>query len=286
MHHDKNRNEKPLSLEERRAEFAQLPGASASILVEYNHRLYQFIRTDDGSPSLRMAAAHQRPEAMHHSGGALSESLYIYGEAFEDWAKLTASLIDNFRLASVGLGLGYNEWIALALAIKASRENQIEIDSFEDDKLLNETFLDFINDQNTRSTALESQLTQTFNDVLLQVAAATQVAPTILKQLGQKLIATGRWAVRGRLDFETQIASPYSVIFYDAFSGKATPELWSEEFLVHFMKFTRPICVFSTYAATAALKRALKHHGFQITNARGFNGKRESTRALRYGTVI
>ncbi len=75
--------------------------------------------------------------------------------------------------------------------------------------------------------------------------------------------------------------------FFDAFSSKATPGLWNEEFLNQFLlRAPGKPCVFATYASTATLKKALKTAGFELKDQLGFGGKRESTRAYRYGTVV
>lgn len=279
MHRDNYRNEISPALKERQAEFANLPGLSASELIITEDIIYQFITTGDGSPSLRLADAAQRPEAMHHSGGALAESIYIYGGALE------VAIAGNFAnsVASVGLGLGYNEWITLAIALK-NNFSSIEIESFESNPLIRAVFEAFLNAKSIDGD-LQNQLFKTFQIVVDQVAVSYGLSAATLFQFGQKMLFSSHWAVRERLDFSTPIVRNYSVIYYDAFSGKATPELWSEEFLTHFLKSAATPCILSTYASTAALKRALLAANFTKAPQTGFGGKRESTRAIRYGTV-
>jgi hypothetical protein len=41
---------------------------------------YTKVVTEDGSPTVLMSSPEQPQECMHHRGGALSESLFIYAE--------------------------------------------------------------------------------------------------------------------------------------------------------------------------------------------------------------
>ena len=289
MHRDKNRNEFVPSLLDRQTEMAALPKSEGAELIACDNKLYQFIFTADGSPSIRMASVDQRPEAMHHSGGALTESLYIYGEA------LLSALEQNFppTVLSVGLGCGYNEWIALGLCLNHRVDtSQILIESFENDPVLRSEFLAFVGnfDESPSTTAIPPELhvscQKIFADVVRRVAESLRVDEKTLRQLGQTLVREGRWRLRDALDLETTFDRRFAVIFYDAFSSKATPTLWTDEFLDKFLHLaTTTPCVFATYASTVTLKRALERARFELKNQVGFGGKRESTRAYRYGTV-
>ena len=71
---------------------------------------FTIVTTADGSPSLSIEDSSGYVEKMHHAAGAMSESIYIYGEAVQ-------KVLDRrwpLRVLSVGLGLGYNELITAA----------------------------------------------------------------------------------------------------------------------------------------------------------------------------
>jgi tRNA U34 5-methylaminomethyl-2-thiouridine-forming methyltransferase MnmC len=72
-----------------------------------------------------------------------------------------------------------------------------------------------------------------------------------------------------------------SLFFFDAFSGKSTPELWTPEFLALFLqRVAQEKAVFATYACTGTLKRTLQTAGFVVEKRPGFQGKRDSTTAV------
>src|SRR5688572_16888444 len=88
-----------------------------------------WIQTKDKSYTLKMSG-----ETMHSLDGALGETDYIYGEAVrraleQDW-------LPSFLI--VGLGLGYVEWVTIAIC--AERGIEPNILSFESDEFLRNAF--------------------------------------------------------------------------------------------------------------------------------------------------
>jgi len=90
---------------------------------------FQFVTTEDGSLSARIgtpgAPLEDCSEAMHSLRGAFSETVYIYGTAI----RLAAERGFNERVLSMGLGLGYVELLAAAIALHTGR--QVRGESFE-----------------------------------------------------------------------------------------------------------------------------------------------------------
>jgi len=246
---------------------------------------YQFVKTEDQSPSLRLWSDEQPPEIMHHSGGALAESIYIYGSLLSE--TLTRGWLPP-KIASVGLGCGYNEWIAIATCLRAG-VNGVYLESFESNPILRQTFLAWVleewPDDEMPNDPLTEHLVALFSEVLNVVAKQFEIGPTQLQICGRKMLTDRTWVMRERLEPTTQYFKPYTVIFFDAFSTKSTPELWSEEFLADFLsRASAEKCALSTYAATGRLNRALKNAGFELVDYSGFAGKRQSTRAFRVQT--
>jgi tRNA U34 5-methylaminomethyl-2-thiouridine-forming methyltransferase MnmC len=56
--------------------------------------------------------------------------------------------------------------------------------------------------------------------------------------------------------------------------------MWSEEAIIHTLKFLKPGGVFVTYAITGNLKRTIKALGLKVQKAPGAPGKREMLRAI------
>ncbi len=228
----------------------------------------QFITelTADNSPTLRLKnqdpvkmTTENRPESMHHSGGAATETQYIYGEA----ARLVAQKNTKPAICVVGLGLGYIE------ILMAQIFQNFEIHSFEADSELRQSFQDWL--ENKKAAHLE------IYELIIQSYQFDSYA------IRQKIIKN-QLTLHGALDRQMlqQDFPSFNLICFDAFSSKTTADLWTEDFLDLFIqKICARDCVFTTYACTGVLKRALKKNGFQLIPKKGFTGKRDCTLAVR-----
>ncbi len=231
---------------------------------------FEILTTADGSPTIRLWRDTQPAECMHHLGGALSESIYIYDTALKFTQE---NHRHGVRILSVGLGLGYNELLVFA-RFTQNKFNSFYMESFESDPWLRQAFSDWLTDQ----AAQDPQWRELFDRVCQSVAGHYQILPALLKAELLKQREAGRWTLRATLDDRTEFKEPFTCILFDAFSKAATPGLWTEEFLDGFLaKAAGPRCVLTTYAATGALKRSLKKSGFKVEMKTGFAGKRQST---------
>lgn len=253
---------------------------------------YSKVTTDDGSPTVRVTIAGQPHEDMHHSGGALSESILIYSEI------VRAALNFNLppKIASVGLGLGYNEALAMAEIITFEQKRydflekllvpkrpehvtpEIRILSFEKDPVIRENYVNWLHNRSSNSF-----WTPLFQEVLELVAARYGMPDTQLKREMNKLYKEERFKIVDDVqNFQENVSDRYSVILYDAFSNKSTPELWDEEFLKKFLYgVSEKFCFFSSYASLGGLNRALEATGYLVDVHRGFKNKRHATCAYR-----
>ncbi len=227
--------------------------------------------TSDGSPTLDWQGADGVREKMHHSGGALTESLYIYHSA------LCEGLNRGWptRLVSVGLGLGYNEWIALAELYARGLTTGWQIWSFESEAILRTSFVQSL-------TSDSSNWEQLYRDVGARVAAKFQIEPAVLREFALTAMQQGRLQLLGAFPPALAAVQNASCVFYDAYSKKMSAELWEETQLVRTLaNLLAPEAILATYAATGSMNRALKHLGFKLHAKPGFAGKRESTWAIR-----
>lgn len=225
--------------------------------------------TSDGSWSLREAGV-EFGELMHHSGGALAESRYIYGRLLPELFSL--ELTTPVHILSLGLGLGYNELLVAEASLQAKR--LFYLTSYEKDSYLVEYFLKALKGE---WECLPSDVALIYQDILGKFSS--QVPLVLLSAFEEQ-----RWQPQGPLDSETLWPSrPVNGYFWDAFSRKTSPALWDEEFLKNFIGQTAHAQVvgLSTYACNGPLKRALKHCGFSVSEEPGFLGKRKSTAAWR-----
>ncbi len=73
----------------------------------------------------------------------------------------------------------------------------------------------------------------------------------------------------------------FDLIYYDAFSVRHQPEMWTNEMIAHACSFLKSGGIFVSYAITGDLKRAVKNCGFTIEKLPGAAGKREMLRAVK-----
>ncbi|MCB0351311.1 MAG: hypothetical protein KDD38_09025 [Bdellovibrionales bacterium] len=244
-----------------------------------NQTQYDFFDTADGSPSICLSSDMFRPEAMHHRQGALTESLFVYHGVLKEALERECPP----QILSVGLGCGYNEMITVAHFLNTETGLPVDfyLESFEGDLQLRQVFNNWLIDQ-APDSPLEKSLSDTFERVSLLVAEHFFVEHELLKATLRDLIEAKKINIREWLTTETDFSYRFGVIYFDAFSGKSTPELWTEDFLFNFLaRASAPQSGLATYAATGALNRALKRSGFILKEQPGFSGKRQSTRAFR-----
>ncbi len=234
--------------------------------------------TRDGSPTLIHQNSTGYEEKMHHSGGALSESLYIYGHAI----KLALSGThpgSPLTIFSVGLGLGYNELILVALT--KGQPHNLQIISFEKSDFLRLEFLKWLTGQAPNGDHADEHH-QRLSTVADLIDVRLECSPGYTQSALQKLFENSQFEVRSSFPENLTHKDKAQLILYDAYSNKMSAELWDESFLSQFLNdFTKAPCWFVTYAATGALGRALRTAGFTLINRAGFEGKRESTLAVR-----
>ena len=71
------------------------------------------------------------------------------------------------------------------------------------------------------------------------------------------------------------------VVYYDAFSPEAQPELWEERLFLSLYNAMNCQATLATYCAKGVVRRALQHAGFSVERLSGPPGKREVLRAVK-----
>jgi tRNA U34 5-methylaminomethyl-2-thiouridine-forming methyltransferase MnmC len=231
--------------------------------------------TQDGSPTLVFTRpGDEYVEKMHHSGGAWTETAYIYLPALEVTSNLSQ------RILSLGLGLGYNELMACAFELKNKPPHPSVIHSFEVLTELRENFRAFL------ISGKSSKYDHAYEKIAQLIANHFELDPRALVEFSAQKLEKSELQLLSSFPESLPRGQSYNVLLYDAFSNKMSPELWTEEFLKSlFEKICEKDCVLSTYAATGALKRSLKSLYFRKVQRPGFAGKRDSSFYLRGGLV-
>ncbi len=79
----------------------------------------------------------------------------------------------------------------------------------------------------------------------------------------------------------TRLTDAYDLIYFDAFSPEAQPELWKESIFGKIANVCNPGAVLTTYSAKGAVRRSLQASGFEVERIPGPPGKREMIRARK-----
>ena len=246
--------------------------------------------TADKSPSLRLLAslnpAFETGEAMHHSGGAATETQMIYGEAIE----IVFQQVNPARFMVVGLGLGYIEMFIGAYAVLLNKKIE-QIISYESVPELREAFWCWLHRlplsepiQKTYDevwSSIYQQLRSRFGETMPDILSSSEdLQDEVVKQLQQHFPEVN--SINGEIHPSTRVVRPVHGVMYDAFSSKTTPHLWEEEFLFEFLGAACAAdSLVVTYAAKGTLKAALRRLDFFVGKRDGFKSKRGSTRASR-----
>jgi hypothetical protein len=232
----------------------------------------ELIETRDGSPTLR------EKQSMHHLGGALSETDYIYGEIL----RKSAPFKTPPKALVVGLGLGYIEHLCARFFNKyGSWDSNGLLISYESREDLRELMI----------LSLTSNFSWAHNDSFPQELLAFLNVKNLIEKLPLGFDGVSdlhlafkkkQYQMRESLNLDSLPNEKFNLIFFDAYSSQASPELWSEKFLENFLEqCADSSCWLSTYACTGVLQRALKKFNFQLFKRPGFEGKRESLLAHR-----
>ncbi|CAN5466394.1 hypothetical protein BH10BDE1_BH10BDE1_25350 [soil metagenome] len=243
------------------------PPAKKTFVRDHALGPFHLVETADGSLTAQFGEA----ETMHSLRGAFNETVYIYGTAL-DRARGT---VKSPRTLSLGLGVGYVEILSAAYALKAGETPRGESFELVDD--LTESFRAWLS--GVPEVLVPHSL---YEDVTRRTSELTGVPANAIRTALAKAVEIQDWSLRPAMSPTTTFPMKFQCVAFDAFSSKSTPELWTREFLDHFMKVACDTpCVLSTYACTGHLKRALVEAGFNLEIREGYSSKRDSTLATR-----
>lgn len=253
--------------------------AKRTFIREHSLGPFFVVETADGS----LTACFGEGETMHSLRGAFNETVYIYGTALDrarnallaGVVSVTASNNFSPRTLSLGLGLGYVEILSAAYAVKSGETPRGE--SFESVDDLTSSFRAWV--EGAPEVLVPHSL---YEDVARRTFELTGVSVTTIREALKAAIAKNDWRLSPAMTPTTSFSESFQCVAFDAFSSKSTPELWTREFLDHFLQTACATkCVLSTYACTGHLKRALKDAGFSLEIREGYASKRDSTLATR-----
>jgi queuine tRNA-ribosyltransferase len=220
---------------------------------------HEVVRTRQGLLAMRSLAAG---EVMHPGVGPLveAERLYVHQSRLGERLRQRAS--DSLAVFDIGMGAGSNALAARREALAAPAEAAVlDLVSFERD---------------LGALALALTVPEAFGLVGESGEAARALLAT-----GRHETARVRWQLRHgdlapALARETLKAD---IVFWDPFSPRANPELWTIAAFTAIRRVANPRCSLFTYSASTAVRVALLLAGWAVGLGESIGDKAATTAA-------
>lgn len=227
---------------------------------------HEVVRTRKGLVAMRSLDAG---EVMHPGVGPLVEAEQLYVRQSRLHERLRATQGRNLVLFDIGMGAGSNALAARAESERAhASASRLELVSFERDL-----------------GALELALTQPADFAL--VGESGEAARALLAH-GRHETARTCWRLqhgdlRETLASETCLAD---IVFWDPFSPKANPDLWTVAAFTALRRAARARCTLFTYSASTAVRSALLLAGWAVGVGESIGEKAATTAAAVVATDL
>ena len=218
-----------------------------SIFSKYND---YFVKTDDGSYSIKSKEINHKVETLHTSTGAISES-------FEKFIKpLKLDYGEDIAILDICAGLGYNSSAAIDDFMKNSDRN-LHIDMLEISKPTLAAGLMVpspIEAHDITKKAIEQSL------IDCDYASLELEETAIPENIDLKIHIDDARQVIQKLEDNT-----YDAIFLDPFSQNMSPELVSLEFFKEFRRVIKDNGIVCTYTSSSPVRMAFIEADFYVS---------------------
>jgi tRNA U34 5-methylaminomethyl-2-thiouridine-forming methyltransferase MnmC len=218
-----------------------------------------FETTGDGSKTIFHPLIGEHYHSKH---GAVQESQHVFMDqgllfTLQNFSKPT------LRLLEVGFGTGLN----FLLSAQQLKNHSIQLDyqGIEAYPLSLDTLI-----QSDYQRYVDPQIWASFVD---QYESAFRGPQSLMNHIQWRLhqLPLERFKPEELVD----------LLYYDAFSPRHQPEMWSFEVLSQVASMIARGGIFVTYSITGQLRRDLQGLGFEVTKLAGPPGKREMLRAIK-----
>lgn len=220
-----------------------------SIFTKYNE---YFVKTDDGSYSIKSREINHKVETLHTSTGAISES-------FEKFIKpLKLNYDEDIAILDICAGLGYNSSAAIDDFLRnADESTRLHIDMLEISKPTLAAGLMVpspIEAHDITKKAIENAL------INCDYASLELEDTSIPENIDLKIhIDDARQVIQKLPD------NSYDAIFLDPFSQNMSPELVSLDFFKEFRRVIKDNGIVATYTSSAPVRMAFIEADFYVS---------------------
>lgn len=210
-----------------------------------------FVKTDDGSYSIKSRLINNKVETLHTQSGAISESFKKF------IAPLKLDYNEDIAILDICAGLGYNSSAAIFDFLKhTDNTTNLKIDMVE---ISPETLAagmivpSPIAEHDIVKKAIESQL-------ILSGFASLNLEKTSIPEN----ININVFIEDARLSVQSLPDNTYDAIFLDPFSQTMAPELFSCDLFREFNRLIRDDGIVTTYTSSAPVRGGFLEAGFHI----------------------
>ena len=221
----------------------------------------KIVLTDDGSNSIFSEEVNQY---YHSHFGALQESMHIFIEA--GLCSDTLSHLSKISILEIGFGTGLN---ALLTYFKANELHK---------KIYYETLELY--------PLTQQEIEQLNYPAVLPCFCAKEIFATLHHvPWDTKQIISENFTLQKRQISATEVCyipDAFDLVYFDAFSPEAQPELWTKEVFEPIYTAMKNSSILLTYCTKGSVKNVLREIGFQIEKLPGPVGKREILRGKKF----
>ena len=246
---------------------------------------YQILVTDDGSYSLMDTVLE---ESYHSGSGAAAESYVVYLQNSRIASRLRQS--DNLptRVFEYGFGTGMNFIITASLA--AAEKQPLLFTSWEHRLLPGVVFEQL----QIPSSIIAAEKLELLHDCSAHARSITDAFLRFRDELGNTPEkGVYRFAYTDDIILElnigdattispTALRDSYQSVYFDAFSPKTNPDLWTEPVLRTAFELLENNGTLVTYCVNSVVRKLVAQCGFKVTKEPGpIGGKREVLVAIK-----
>lgn len=223
-----------------------------------NSAVRKIVLTRDGSSTILNTALNQHYHSIH---GAVQESQHVFMKMGWREFKIQDSKL-NIEILEIGFGTGLNAFLVLKECLRNASVKcaYTSLEAFPLE-MENIAALNYA-DENER------EIFQSLHDA----------------EWNREEVISNNFVlekINARLEDFIPQQNSYDLVFFDAFSPEAQPELWTEEIFRKLFSAMKENGILVTYCAKGQVRRNLKSAGFTVERLQGPPGKREMLRGRK-----
>ena len=218
----------------------------------------EIIITKDGSTTIHLPNWNEKYHSKH---GAIQEAYHVFIE-MGLFFYLNKNNTDSLVILEIGFGTGLNAFITLLEAKKNKLQIEyIGIDAYPVD----------ISEINKLNYPIQLNIPVKY---FLKLHTTDWERPV---EISKSFTLVKRKKFFSEIDCE----NTYDIIYFDAFSARVQPEIWTESIFQKMYNALIPKGILVTYSAKGSVRRALQTVGFTVERLSGPPGKRHMLRAIK-----